>query len=612
MKRKGVLVLSIISMLFLLGILSLGSNVEKVKASSTIYIRADGSIEGTTDISTIDNVTYTFTDNIYEEIVIERNNIVVDGEGFQVQGIGIGIGVSLSSIRNVTLTNIVISNFHWGISLWNSSFNILMGNNISNNEYAGIYLGYYCSDNTLVGNIVTNNADGIYLSHANENVLTDNVVSSNFHGFILADSGSNTLTNNNASNIAYNFNVFGDSFSHFNNSVDMSNIIDGKSIYYLVGAVDTVLDYETNASTIYLINCNNITIKELTLTNNRHGVFIYNTTNSKIQNVTVSNNYCGIYLRLSSNNTLIGNTISNNPWGGIELVGCTNITLRRNRVSLCQKGFNLISCRFSTLVENHVLGSLDGFVLDWSRNNTLIGNIASNNLRFGFKLEFGVGWPGNNTLAGNLASNNGQGGICLDRSSNNTLYHNSYLNNTMHVESINSTNIWDNGHEGNYWSGYLGIDLNHDGIGDSPHMLDVDNTDHYPLMGPFSSFNTTLGKFVNVISNSTIEDFAYFESNDTIRMHVSNMTGNQTHGFVRICIPHSLMTEPYNITIDGVNPTYWNYTLHDNATHRWIYFAYEHSTLEIVIVPEFTSMVLLPLLMMIMLLGAVVSKRKFR
>jgi hypothetical protein len=39
----------------------------------------------------------------------------------------------------------------------------------------------------------------------------------------------------------------------------------------------------------------------------------------------------------------------------------------------------------------------------------------------------------------------------------------------------------------------------------------------------------------------------------------------------------------YNVTINGAKPLYWNYALYDNGTHRWIYFAYEHSTKEIVI-----------------------------
>jgi nitrous oxidase accessory protein NosD len=49
------------------------------------------------------------------------------------------------------------------------------------------------------------------------------------------------------------------------------------------------------------------------------------------------------------------------------------------------------------------------------------------------------------------------------------------------------TNSWDDGYPsgGNYWSDYNGTDANHDGIGDTSHVLDANNTDHYPLMIPY-------------------------------------------------------------------------------------------------------------------------------
>ena len=46
-------------------------------AEGIIHFRSDGCVESTTHITTDDNVTYAFTDNIDEYIVVERNNIVV-------------------------------------------------------------------------------------------------------------------------------------------------------------------------------------------------------------------------------------------------------------------------------------------------------------------------------------------------------------------------------------------------------------------------------------------------------------------------------------------------------------------------------------------------------
>ena len=46
-------------------------------------------------------------------------------------------------------------------------------------------------------------------------------------------------------------------------------------------------------------------------------------------------------------------------------------------------------------------------------------------------------------------------------------------------------NYWDNGQQGNFWSDYNGIDNNNDGIGDTPYIIDENNSDNFPLMMPY-------------------------------------------------------------------------------------------------------------------------------
>ena len=84
MDRK--IVLATILAIVLIGMLGLSFKVQNVEASGTIYIRADGSVEGTDKIISSDNVTYTFTDNIYDSIVVERSNIIIDGNRYTLQG----------------------------------------------------------------------------------------------------------------------------------------------------------------------------------------------------------------------------------------------------------------------------------------------------------------------------------------------------------------------------------------------------------------------------------------------------------------------------------------------------------------------------------------------
>lgn len=74
--------------------------------TGTVYIRADGSIDPPdAPVKTYDNVTYTLTDDIASSvngIVVERDNIVINGAGRMVQGSNSGIGIDLSNRRNVS------------------------------------------------------------------------------------------------------------------------------------------------------------------------------------------------------------------------------------------------------------------------------------------------------------------------------------------------------------------------------------------------------------------------------------------------------------------------------------------------------------------------------
>jgi nitrous oxidase accessory protein len=90
-----------------------------------------------------------------------------------------------------------------------------------------------------------------------------------------------------------------------------------------------------------------------------------------------------------------------------------------------------------------------------------------------------------NNVSANLISNCTVG-VQLDHSSNNTFVHNSFIDNPTQVVNLNSTyaNTWDNGTEGNHWSNYNGTDIDGDGIGDTPHIIDKNNQDNYPLMNP--------------------------------------------------------------------------------------------------------------------------------
>ena len=128
MEKK--IVSGIILILLLLSMLTLAFDIQPVRASGTIYIRPDGTVEGTDKIQR-DGDAYTFTDNIYDEIVVERDNIVIDGATYTLSWGETGI--RLSDRSNITIRNMEIKEFDRGIMLDNSSNNNIYGNNITTN-----------------------------------------------------------------------------------------------------------------------------------------------------------------------------------------------------------------------------------------------------------------------------------------------------------------------------------------------------------------------------------------------------------------------------------------------------------------------------------------------
>jgi len=230
MSRK--LVLAMTLTIFLIGMLGVALKVQMVEASGTITINADGSVEGTTDISTVDNVTYTFTDNINDSIVVERDNIVVDGANYTVQGPGSGTGINLTDRSNVTIKNMEIKTFDRGIWLDESSNNTISKNNITNNNDDGIYITSSSNNNTISGNTVTaNNDDGIRLSWSSNNTLSGNNASSNKNdGISLSVSSDNNVLSGNT--VSSNKNNGIRLRSSSNNNFTGNNFIDNKQQVY--------------------------------------------------------------------------------------------------------------------------------------------------------------------------------------------------------------------------------------------------------------------------------------------------------------------------------------------------------------------------------------------
>ena len=262
-----------ILLLVLCSMFVLHAEVGITYAGETIYIRAEGSVEGTSKIQREGNV-YTFTGDISDSLVVERDNIVVDGAGHVLEGAGAGRGISLEGRSNITIKNIAVREFDFGMVLSNSSGNTISANAIANTS-TGIYLVSRSDSNSVSANNIANNQFGISLTGASNNSVSANNITNNDVGISLTGASNNSISANNITNN----NVYGISLSFIsNNSISANNIANntyGISLYSPSGS---------NSMSANNIAYNDVGISFYSISNNLicHNNFVGNTVQAQV------------------------------------------------------------------------------------------------------------------------------------------------------------------------------------------------------------------------------------------------------------------------------------------------------------------------------------------
>jgi|GEM_PF-1160747 parallel beta-helix repeat protein len=287
-----------------------------------------------------------------------------------------------------------------------------------------------------------------------------------------------------------------------------------------------------------------------------------------------------------------GHTLQGSGNGeGIRLIAVNNVSITDINITGFDNGADLSETSQDSISETNITANNGvGISLYDSSNNTICRDNINANEGGALRLDYMSNY---NSILGNNIINNGYVGIYVDSSSANLFCDNNIINNTIQAQVAANgyppVNSWDNGIEGNYWSDYLGADSHLNGIGDQPYTVAENNTDRFPLMGLFSSFNAPQGYSLSLVSNSTITDFSY--SNSTRKISFNTQGESGTTGFCALTIPHALINAGHmQVLIDnGSNPIlYSNLDLRDNTTHRWIYFSYKQSTHTVTIQEDWT------------------------
>lgn len=203
--------------------------------NNTIYIRQDGTVDPSTAPIQRNGDVYTFKGDISGSIIVERNNVVIDGAGFTLRGTGAedyrpseepldqsrfsdfeymlawfnqrpdpyiipdsnNTGI-YSTAQGLTIQNLEITDFWCAVELEYSSDNVLAQNQIKGNTQ-GIWI-HISSNNTISSNNIDNNKQGITLTTSHDNINGNKITNNSDYGIKLQWSFNSITRNNIASN----------------------------------------------------------------------------------------------------------------------------------------------------------------------------------------------------------------------------------------------------------------------------------------------------------------------------------------------------------------------------------------------------------------------------
>jgi parallel beta-helix repeat protein len=202
----------------------------------------------------------------------------------------------------------------------------------------------------------------------------------------------------------------------------------------------------------------NVTISGLKIQNANVGI-ILSSNDSYVFNNNITSCRNAIHL-FGSNNSILDNHFLDN-WWGIYIKDSQNNIISRNSIIESGECIRLEKSKNNKIEGNSLFWIYDqGIFIDRSTENIIVNNTVSPFYKYYPWYQGSLFWIG--------------GG-------NNIIHHNNFLYYDSVGYNEELENTWDDGKEGNYWSHYNVTDLNGDGIGDSPFIINSKNIDLYPL-----------------------------------------------------------------------------------------------------------------------------------
>jgi parallel beta-helix repeat protein len=479
------------------GVSAGGNSISVPGTYSTIQAAVNNAESG----DTIEVAAGTYVENV----LVKKDNLQIIGHGMSdtvLNGNVTGRGFQIEA-NQVSVSGFNVTNCETAILVNNASGCSITDNYVTTSKF-GIWLSYSSNCN-VQRNKVVDCEHNVRLSFSTNNILKDNDIRG-YH--------------------SYNFALFGSSIDNYFQTIDKSNKVNDKSIYYITNAQNLNINPQTcpDLGCLLVINSSKITVQDLLISNSYDGILFAYVSSSTIQNVATVDNKIGIELSRSQDCNILNSLLKYNMYHGILLSGSSRCLIDGNNIT----------------------GNTDGVYLSSSNSSVFVRNTISQS----------------------------EIGLKLDQSYDNQFFHNNLVSNTQQTGIYSSQgNVFDNGQEGNYWSSYRGEDTDNDAIGDT--SLPFEQFDSYPLMGKYQEFTVTKdgqSYFVEAISNSEIYNAKFNPSNGTLEF---SATGEEENCFCKLVMPNALLSDSSKVIVNNAKPIVK--TEATNDTHTTLYIVYQVS-----------------------------------
>jgi len=273
---------------------------------------------------------------------------------------------------------------------------------------------------------------------------------------------------------------WGDDLTEQNSGIYSHDKIDNKKVPNLVIQNNTLtgdgfgiwINHATQAKVLNNRVRGNLALRS---SDRGNGIQVANVTHSHVFNNEISETRDGVYVISSQNNIIEQNTMHHLRYGVHYMYSYDN-TVKNNVAYNTRAGYALMSSRRLTITGNKTTDSEDyGFLLNFITQSTFSNNHIKNVWTKPENKVLGrdgkglfVYNSGYNTLTGNIIDTTEIGIHLTAGSENIKIYGNSFINNPTQVKYVsNKKQEWSKDGQGNYWSNYLGWDMDNNGVGDT-------------------------------------------------------------------------------------------------------------------------------------------------